>query len=103
MNRTSFARRAGLAVGAIALLAAVTLPTVASACAFCGTYRVVGVEVWDVLNIRSGPSVRFQVVGAMPPDAVGVVITGPCEGNWCRISYFAKSGWVNTNYLAVVN
>jgi uncharacterized protein YraI len=63
------------------------------------TYRVVGVEYDDVLNIRSGPSVRYPVVGAIPPGGRGVRLVGHCQG-WCPISYNGAYGWVNGYYLA---
>lgn len=71
----------------------------ANACACCGTYKVVGVSYDDVLNVRSGPSVRYRIVGAIPPDTACVVRTGPRRGNWVKISYADAKGWVNGRYL----
>lgn len=63
------------------------------------TYRVRGVADWDMLNIRSGPSSRRQIVGAIPPHGSGVHCLGPCSGNWCRISWRGIIGWTNMRYL----
>lgn len=63
------------------------------------TYRVRGVESWDVLNIRRGPSARAPIVGQIPPYGSGVHCLGPCEGNWCRISWRGIIGWCNMRYL----
>jgi SH3-like domain-containing protein len=63
------------------------------------TYRVVGVEDDDVLNIRAGPSMGHRVVGAIPPGGRGVRVVGHCQG-WCPVSYNGASGWVNGYYLA---
>ena len=103
MNRRNVLKAAGFATAAVALLFAVALPTVAKACAFCDTYRVVNVANWDMLNIRSGPSTKYKVVGVMPPDAEGVTIIGECDGKWCPVAYRDRSGWVNTNFLQPVN
>jgi hypothetical protein len=40
------------------------------------TYRVVGVEYDDVLNIRAGPSMGYPVVGVIPPGGRGVRLVG---------------------------
>jgi uncharacterized protein YraI len=42
------------------------------------SYRVVGVEYDDVLNIRAGPSMGYPVVGAIPPGSRGVRLAGHC-------------------------
>ena len=58
------------------------------------TYRVVYVDPDDVLNIRSGPSVGYRIVGRIPPGGRGVRLVGHCQG-WCPVSYNGASGWVN--------
>jgi|GEM_PF-2949405 len=63
------------------------------------TYRVVDVDRDDVLNIRSGPSVSYPVVGEIPPTGRGVELIGPCRG-WCLVRYRGASGWVHGRYLA---
>ena len=44
------------------------------------TYRVVGVEYDDVLNIRAGPSMGYPIVGVIPPGGRGVRLVGHCQG-----------------------
>ncbi|HKD56685.1 MAG TPA: SH3 domain-containing protein [Hyphomicrobiaceae bacterium] len=63
------------------------------------TYRVVYVAPDDVLNLRSGPSPAYSVVGAIPPGGRGVRLVGHCQA-WCPVSYNGTSGWVNRAYLA---
>jgi SH3-like domain-containing protein len=63
------------------------------------TYRVYGVQNWDKLNIRSKPSKRGRIVGAIPPSGRGVVIIGQCRGTWCPIQYRDMTGWVSNRYL----
>ena len=58
------------------------------------TYRVVYVAHDDMLNIRSGPSVGYPIVGRIPPGGRGVRVVGHCQG-WCPVSYNGASGWVN--------
>ena len=62
------------------------------------TYRVVSVARGDVLNLRSGPSVAYPVVGAIPPGGRGVHLVGRCQA-WCPVSYNGALGWVNPAYL----
>ena len=62
-------------------------------------YRVVNVQSWDRLNVRSGPGTSNPVIASMPPTGVGVQCVGPCSGNWCRISWQGVVGWVNMRYL----
>jgi len=64
------------------------------------SFRVAGVEAYDVLNIRSGPSTGHGVVGAIPPNGRGVKIIGACVQYWCPINHRGTNGWVNRIYLA---
>jgi len=64
-----------------------------------GSFRVVNVEPWDVLNIRSGPSANDEIVSTIPPDGRGVRRVGNCQGNWCPIAYGRARGWVNGRFL----
>lgn len=82
-------------------------------------WRVTGVGPDDVLNIRSGPGARHDIVGRIPPDGRGLVNRG-CRGGmtfeefqeatpeererarfrrWCRIEWEGIRGWVNGGYL----
>ena len=92
--------------GSVAALAAATavyvspaLTSEAEACAFCGSYQVAGVESWDVLNVRSGPSAKHQKVGALPYNGRNITLAGQCVGKWCTIDFFGTTAWVNTDYL----
>lgn len=74
----------------------------ANACACCGSFQVVGVQSWDVLNVRSGPGVGYQITGALAPGEACIVKTGERRGNWVHISYRGAYGWVNRRYLAIL-
>ena len=86
------------AIGLVALMALSAGP--ANACACCGTYKVVNVEHWDVLNVRSGPGVQYQIIAMLKPGEGCIVPSGEYSGNWMRIDAHGKTGWVNSYYLA---
>ncbi|HET7156117.1 MAG TPA: D-Ala-D-Ala carboxypeptidase family metallohydrolase [Hyphomicrobiaceae bacterium] len=62
-------------------------------------FKVANVRSDDVLNIRSGPSADFDVVGELPPDTRGIAVTSACRARWCPVQHHATSGWVNSIYL----
>ena len=66
-------------------------------------YRVAFVDENDVLNVRAGAGVDFDVVGELQPDATGISITGQgevVEGSvWVPIATGRISGWVNSLFL----
>ena len=97
-RRNIIAPAAALAAAAV-LYASPALTSQAEACAFCGTYQVAGVESWDVLNVRSGPSASHQKVGALPYNGQNIQLAGQCDGKWCTIKFFGTKAWVNTDYL----
>src|SRR5262245_6040855 len=64
------------------------------------SFRVAGVDLDDVLNVRNGPSPEHDVIGSILPDAAGIKIVGPCVSAWCPIQHRGLSGWVNSFYLS---
>jgi hypothetical protein len=62
-------------------------------------FMVVNVARDDVLNVRSGPSADFEVVGALPPGSRGVTVRGTCQARWCPVEHVSARGWVNSTYL----
>ena len=85
-------------VALIAAFGSILSPKPAAACACCDTYQVVGVEDWDVLNVRSGPSVRYQIVGELPPGTCGLDIVAD-RGGWLKIRIGNIRGWVSARYV----
>jgi hypothetical protein len=63
-------------------------------------FMVANVRHDDVLNVRSGPSAEFDIVGALPPGSRGIAIAGACRSQWCPVQHRATTGWVNSAYLA---
>jgi hypothetical protein len=62
-------------------------------------FKVAKVRSDDVLNVRSGPSADFDVVGALPPGSRGIAITSACRSQWCPVRHPTIRGWVNSAYL----
>ena len=66
-------------------------------------FSVQGVDASDVLNVRSGPSPKHEVVGTIPPGARGVAAVGPRRqigpSVWREVSYEGVRGWVNDRFL----
>jgi hypothetical protein len=78
-----------------------------------GCLRVVNVDFWDVLYIRSRQTHRSKAVGAIAPDHDGIIqLTGPClpagqssKRQWCPVVYFplpavSISGFVKAYFVA---
>jgi Bacterial SH3 domain len=63
------------------------------------SFRVAGVDLDDVLNVRNGPSAEHDVIGSILPDAAGIKVVGPCVSAWCPIQHRGVVGWVNSAYL----
>jgi uncharacterized protein YraI len=64
------------------------------------SFSVYGVADDDVLNMRSGPSDAYAIVGAIPPNASAVRMVGNCVALWCEIQFRNTRGWVHRYYLA---
>ncbi len=70
-----------------------------------GYFVVVGVPGNDILNVRSGPSARSNIVGALANgDRVrDLGCRNEGNGRWCRIQMLddmRSEGWVNAHYLS---
>jgi len=63
-------------------------------------YRVTGVAATDVLNVRSGPGVEHQIIGAFNPGQTGVEVVGTTQDRrWGRVIIGETSGWSSMRYL----
>lgn len=65
---------------------------------------VIGVAHDDVLNLRSGPGVDYDVVGEIPPLADDVTALGETrdigQALWIAVEHDGADGWVNFQYTA---
>lgn len=70
-------------------------------------YRVIGVAAGDVLNVRAQPDPSGEIVGALEPNASGVVVAGTrveINGSvWWQVVGGGRLGWVNARYLTLVD
>jgi hypothetical protein len=67
---------------------------------FGPSLKVAGVADNDVLQVRRGPAEHFPPVGAIPPQAQGVILLGQCRYEWCPVQHGAVRGWAHSYYLA---
>ncbi|MCC6735967.1 MAG: DUF1236 domain-containing protein [Bauldia sp.] len=81
-------------VAAAALLAAVSLPSIAAAQGIAGTATVV-----TDLNLRAGPGPAYPVIVTIPANAV-INVHG-CEAalTWCDVDWNGNRGWSYAAYL----
>lgn len=93
-------------------LTCAALAAAAPAVAADECYRVVNVDAWDVLFIRSKRDHRSKAVGAIAPNHGAMIhSTGPClprgasrRRQWCPISYsplpdVEKRGFVKAYFI----
>jgi hypothetical protein len=62
------------------------------------------VDAADQLNVRNDPDPRAEVIGALPPDASGVLGMGEEQrvgsAVWRKVKCQKLVGWVNAKFLA---
>ncbi len=51
------------------------------------------------LNVRAGPGIGFEVIGAIPAGAT-VDVRG-CRGSWCRVDFAGVPGFASRDFLAL--
>jgi hypothetical protein len=68
------------------------------------TYRVVGLNSNEVLQIRETPSVTAKILGTLPHDgtvlAFGCTSRTPSGTTWCRVKKGRIVGWASRKLLA---
>lgn len=68
-----------------------------------GQFKVIKVESWDTLNMRSGPGVNNPVVAKLPHNARSIRMTGGSRTvgrtRWVEVSWQGNIGWVSKAYL----
>ncbi len=69
-----------------------------------GMHSVIGVTPQDLLNIRNEPGLDGEIIGTIPAYGQQVELldeTRDVDGsNWARVTYYDRTGWVNTTFLA---
>lgn len=74
----------------LGLAAAASLGLTAAANAYDAT-------VTTDLNMRAGPGTAYSVLDTIPRGAL--IDAGNCTGNWCRVVFDGRQGWVSGRYL----
>jgi len=68
-------------------------------CEVVETYTVTGIDEGDLLNVRSQPQSKAEIVDRLANETFGIH-TLECQGNWCRIRYQKTvEGWVHKRYI----
>lgn len=83
--------------------AAVPLPARADPVVGGEEHCVVHVRRDDQLNLRAGPSARSAILTGLSYGQCGVIVTGPCRGDWCPVEDGHHAGWAHRRYLAMVS
>jgi hypothetical protein len=67
------------------------------------TYRVLPKVAGGVQNLRTGPSINYSIVVAIPEGATGITIgtcrppeDGKTTRSWCAASWRGYSGWISS-------
>lgn len=63
-----------------------------------GNYKITA----SSLNIRSGPGLNYSKVASAIPNGTTVTVTS-ISGDWGKVTYKGKTGWINLFYAAFVN
>lgn len=69
------------------------------------SYRVVDVANWDVLNMRSAPTARSNILVEIPSNGTGIelhscTVASGQGSRWCDVSWRGVRGWASSRYLA---
>ncbi|MEM7696540.1 MAG: SH3 domain-containing protein [Pseudomonadota bacterium] len=68
---------------------------------------VVGVDQYDVLNIRRWPAPHSQKIGAIPPYGEDIYVQrcnvrpNGQRSDWCKINYNGTWGWVSKRFIVI--
>ncbi len=66
-------------------------------------YKIINVKPNDSLNMRFGPSTKYEKVIAIPANASDIQLMGEPltvkKTTWIPIQYAGKTGWVNQHYV----
>lgn len=64
--------------------------------AFSGTYYVTSS---GGLNVRSGPSIQYDIIGSLPYGKE-ISVTGKAAHDWLEIPYEGTNGYISAKYLS---
>jgi SH3-like domain-containing protein len=90
-------------LGLLLVLATPSAPASADPIVEGEEHCVVNVRTDDRLNVRRRPSSASAIVDRWRYAKCGIVVDGPCRGNWCPAEDGHNAGWVHRHYLAAVS
>lgn len=65
-------------------------------------FKVSNVKSHEVLNVRAKPSSYSNILLQLPSDSRWILKkSGLKKGNWQKVVWGKKEGWVHTNYISV--
>ena len=65
------------------------------------TYKVTNINTSNVLNVRQQPDTNASVILQLPADAKWIIErTSETKGNWQKIVWGVKEGWVYRRYIS---
>lgn len=82
----------------LSALTAVALAAPSGGARAQSVYRVVGVRMNDVLNIREFPNPQARILEVIPPDARGITVTER-RGDWVFVQFNRVEGWAHGRFL----
>ena len=62
----------------------------------------VAVQPGVVINVRSGPSTEYRVIGSLGAGVFAPVLGKSLDDQWWHIRYYGKLGWVSAEYAQPV-
>ena len=79
-------------------------PLVTSAAIICASSVEAdsSATVWTDLNVHSGPSVTYAIIGFVPSAQTVQVDICIDDTNWCRIVHGTLVGWISGDYLSAM-
>ncbi|HEY3341947.1 MAG TPA: LCP family protein, partial [Anaerolineae bacterium] len=61
----------------------------------------ISVPLGDLVNVRSGPDVRYPVIGQLAQEESAPLTGQTDDGQWWQIDFKGKVGWVATDFVQV--
>jgi anionic cell wall polymer biosynthesis LytR-Cps2A-Psr (LCP) family protein/uncharacterized protein YraI len=61
----------------------------------------ISVPLGDLVNVRSGPDVRYPVIGQLAQEESAPLTGKTDDGQWWQIDFSGKVGWVATEFVQV--
>lgn len=67
------------------------------------SYTLVKVVNATSLNVRSGPSTAYSIIGSVLKDSTHVVLERSSTTGWYKVRYGTRTGWISGSYVTVLS